>query len=56
MYSYRNEKTGEVVTCGGWTDLAEIKKRSIAKGHVWRQLRYIPLMVREGHLVPVGEC
>lgn len=56
MFSYRNEKTGEVVTCGGWEDLAEIKRRSLAKGHIWRELRYIPLVVRSGTLQPVGEC
>lgn len=60
MYSFLNYVTREVVTCLDWISLAEHRKRSIEKGHVWGQLRYVCVNFKRDmdgavSTVPVGE-
>jgi hypothetical protein len=48
LRTYRNTSTNEVCTCAGFLELSCIKARSLSKGHVWIELRYIPIEVKCG--------
>lgn len=55
MFSYVNNKTDEIVTVVDWQSLAEHRAKSLKKGHVWTELRYVPIRMVDGRVIVEGE-